>query len=225
MCPAPLTETEFKDVGIVGPENDEDNNEHWHPGQYPAAAPQPPRQSHLPAPPHLRLEDRPSRPAGAGRELLGRRLGSGKARCAALHCLAWREPSPNRCHLWGCATQRAPPGTVGVSQGWRFRDGTEGGRQPVQAGGLRGIEVPPLSTSAPSQTLARLSLQGWISAKLYSLRIVGPPVCPYCTASTFSSIPLFPLFLPVSHFLCCPNPQTHKYTELCERRTPHSSIS
>lgn len=121
MWPAPLTQAEFKDVGIVGPENDEDNNEHWHPGQYPAAAPQPPRQSHLPAPPHLRLEDRPSRPAGAGRELLGRRLGGGKARCAALHCLAWRESTSSRCHLWGCAAQCAPSGTVGVSHSFRNR--------------------------------------------------------------------------------------------------------
>lgn len=32
-------QAEFKDVGIVGPEHDEDDNEHWHPGKYTAAAP------------------------------------------------------------------------------------------------------------------------------------------------------------------------------------------
>lgn len=83
--PAALTQAELEDVGVVGPEHDEDDHEHRHPGKHPAAAAQPPGQSHLPAPPHPRLEDRPSGPAGAG---LGLAAGGG----AALHCLPWRRP-------------------------------------------------------------------------------------------------------------------------------------
>lgn len=48
--PARLTQAELADVGVVGPEHDEGDDEDGQPGEGPLAAAQPPRQGHVPRP-------------------------------------------------------------------------------------------------------------------------------------------------------------------------------